>query len=211
MLVDQSIRWEGTGAKATRVMVPPSPEVLKGVRDIVASIAGYDEKRGDQLTIETVPFETTLTIEAPSPAAKPAPPVQGLGLKQPVVIGGAVLGVLIMAGAFLLLRRKGGKITSPEQTAIAAIAAPYTSASGPQGADSASIMPGLGPAAVPSTSGDAGQHVLSSATAARISIPAQTGQTELIANNIRALVEKDPSATANILKGWIADGSEDET
>ena len=210
VLVDQSIRWEGTGAKATRVLVPPSPEVLKGVRDIVASIAGYDEKRGDQLTIETVPFETTLTIEAPSPPAKPAAPVQGLGLKQPVVIGGAVLGVLIMAGAFLLLRRKGGSTSVPEQTAAGAIAAPPAYSPGREVGDSASVTPSFAPASSPSTGGDAGQNVLSSAAAARIAIPAHTSNTELMANNIRTQVEQDPSATANILRAWIADSHEDD-
>ena len=210
VLVDQSIRWEGTGAKATRVLVPPSPEVLKGVRDIVASIAGYDEKRGDQLTIETVPFETTLTIEAPLPPAKPAAPVQGLGLKQPVVIGGAVLGVLILAGAFLLLRRKGGSTSVPEQTAAGAIAAPPASSPGREAGDSASVTPGFAAASSPSTGGDAGQNVLSSAAAARIAIPAHTSNTELMANNIRTQVEQDPSATANILRAWIADSHEDD-
>ena len=211
VLVDQSIRWEGTGAKATRVLVPPSPEVLKGVRDIVASIAGYDEKRGDQLTIETVPFESTLTIESPSPPAKPVAPVQGLGLKQPVVIGGAVVGILIMAGAFLLLRRKGGSTSAPEQTAAAAIAAPHASAPGPETGVAASITHSFAPASSPSTGGDAGQNVLSSAAAARIAIPAHTSNAELMANNIRTQVEQDPSATANILRAWIADGHEDDT
>ncbi|MCL4401167.1 MAG: flagellar M-ring protein FliF, partial [Acidobacteria bacterium] len=34
VLLDQGVRWEGSGAKARRVLVPPSPEMLKTVRDV---------------------------------------------------------------------------------------------------------------------------------------------------------------------------------
>ena len=115
-----------------------------------------------------------------------------------------------MAGAFLLLRRKGGSTSVSEQTATAAIAAPHASSSGPETGDTASITPSFAPASSPSTGGDAGQNVLSSAAAARIAIPAHTSNSELMANNIRLQVEKDPSATANILRAWIADSHEDD-
>ena len=75
VLLDQSVRWQGIGAKARRSLVAPSPEVLKGVRDIVAGIIGFTEQRGDQITIETLPFENTLQAEPPQAPAAPAKPV----------------------------------------------------------------------------------------------------------------------------------------
>ncbi len=36
VLVDQSVRWEGDGAAEHRVLVPPTPETLKTIRDLVA-------------------------------------------------------------------------------------------------------------------------------------------------------------------------------
>ena len=65
---------------------------MKGVHDIVAGITGFTEQRGDQITVETLPFENTLgpsRPRRPSRRAKPAP--AGFDFKQPLVIGGAAL------------------------------------------------------------------------------------------------------------------------
>ena len=59
-----------------RVLVPPSPEKLKVIHDLVAGITGFSQERGDQLVIETLPFETTLQLEPPASAAPPAPLAQ---------------------------------------------------------------------------------------------------------------------------------------
>ena len=195
VLVDQTVRWEGTGAKAARILVPPPAEVLKGVRDIVASIAGYDEKRGDQLTVETLPFETTLTVEAPGPALKPVAPVPGFDLKQPTVIGGVALAVLLASVAFLLLRRGGSKKKLAEITAPAEIAAARGHGSGT--VDSAALSTIAGSAA------DTGKSVSGGAVAGHIALPAATSATETLSNNIRAQIEQDASVAANILRSWI--------
>ena len=195
VLVDQTVRWEGTGAKAARILVPPPAEVLKGVRDIVASIAGYDEKRGDQLTVETLPFETTLTVEAPGPALKPVAPVPGFDLKQPTVIGGVALAVLLASVAFLLLRRGGSKKKLAEITAPAEIAAARGHGSGT--VDSAALS------TIAGSAGDTGKSVSGGAVAGHIALPAATSTTETLSNNIRAQIEQDASVAANILRSWI--------
>ena len=195
VLVDQTVRWEGTGAKAARILVPPPAEVLKGVRDIVASIAGYDEKRGDQLTVETLPFETTLTVEAPGPALKPVAPVPGFDLKQPTVIGGVALAVLLASVAFLLLRRGGSKKKLAEITAPAEIAAARGHGSGT--VDSAALS------TIAGSAGDTGKSVSGGAVAGHIALPAATSATETLSNNIRAQIEQDASVAANILRSWI--------
>ncbi len=33
VLLDQTIRWEGSGAKASKTLVPPSAEMIKGVHE----------------------------------------------------------------------------------------------------------------------------------------------------------------------------------
>ena len=195
VLVDQTVRWEGTGAKAARILVPPPAEVLKGVRDIVASIAGYDEKRGDQLTVETLPFETTLAVEAPGPAPKPVAPVPGFDLKQPTVIGGVALAVLLASIAFLLLRRGGSKKKPAENTAPAEIAAARGHGSGT--VDSAALSTPAG------SGGDTGNSASGGAGSGRIALPAATSVTETLTNNIRVQIEQDASVPANILRSWI--------
>src|SRR5436190_6598981 len=37
VLLDQKVRWEGTGAKAKRILDPPTPEKIKTIHDLVAA------------------------------------------------------------------------------------------------------------------------------------------------------------------------------
>ena len=41
VLVDQAVTWQKEGSEFKRVLVPPSPEKLKVIRDLVAGITGY--------------------------------------------------------------------------------------------------------------------------------------------------------------------------
>ena len=56
------------GRQGKKIVVPPSAEVLKGVHDMVAGIVGFNEQRGDQITVESLPFENTLEAEPPMSA-----------------------------------------------------------------------------------------------------------------------------------------------
>src|SRR5437899_10978406 len=78
VLLDQNVRWEGKGPAAKRTLEPPSPEKVKTIRDLVAAATGFTETRGDQLTVETLPFESTLGAEPPFDALPLAPRAGGL-------------------------------------------------------------------------------------------------------------------------------------
>ncbi|MBI4907221.1 MAG: flagellar M-ring protein FliF [Acidobacteria bacterium] len=131
-LVDQTVRWEGTGPKAKRILEAPSEETLQKVRDLVSAAVGFNEERGDQITIQSLPFERTLRMSAPppdpgAPKATPptsttAPPSQlpfGLdrllaekGIKvDPMIILGAAAAILltIIVGGLFFLMKKGKK------------------------------------------------------------------------------------------------------
>jgi flagellar M-ring protein FliF len=66
VLVDQTVRWEGQGTKMHHVLEQPSPEKLKSIRDLVAAATGFSTERGDQLIVESLPFEATLNLEPPN-------------------------------------------------------------------------------------------------------------------------------------------------
>jgi flagellar M-ring protein FliF len=120
VLVDQGVRWEGAGAQRKRVLVPPAPETLKAIRDLVSGIAGFVPDRGDQLVVEALPFDATLHPETemvPSGPAMPARPAAPAlppwleMLRDPKILGAAVGGaVLVIVGMVLFMRRgrKGG-------------------------------------------------------------------------------------------------------
>src|SRR5579864_5231327 len=115
LLVDSDVRWEGTGDKAKRIVQPPTPEKLKTIHDLVAGVIGFSAERGDQLVVESLPFESTLNPEPVSLAPKlvpavPASPLDQLLKNKYVLIGGGV-GILALLGIaiFAMARSRGSR------------------------------------------------------------------------------------------------------
>ncbi|WP_457569746.1 flagellar basal-body MS-ring/collar protein FliF [Desulfurobacterium sp.] len=92
---------KGKNGKEKEEFIPRTPEELKTYENLVKSVIGYDEKRGDKVTVVSVPFEV------PPPETNV---VTGEAFPIiPVAIGGGV-GFLVLAGIlFFLLRRKKQK------------------------------------------------------------------------------------------------------
>ncbi|HVW87032.1 MAG TPA: flagellar basal-body MS-ring/collar protein FliF [Bryobacteraceae bacterium] len=198
VLVDQTVRWEGAGAKARRTVIPPSPEVLKGIRDVIAGITGYSEARGDLITVETLPFENTLSSEPPG-TAQPAPNASQISdLKRPILIyGGCAILLLVLAMTFLLIRRSSGRRhVSVEDGAATAIPAQPRSAPGEVADAKSQQQIGANPT-------DQAQSELDALN--RIKLPVNTRKTEVLVRHIRDAVEKDPVTAANVLRTWVAD------
>lgn len=120
VLVDQAVHWEGQGAKMRRVIEQPSAEKLKSIRDLVAAATGFSTTRGDQLIVESLPFESTLNLEPPS-VGPAVPKPSGTGLPLPpwlahalenryITIGGALaiaFLVVVVRRVFARMGRKG--------------------------------------------------------------------------------------------------------
>jgi flagellar M-ring protein FliF len=104
VLVDHSVRWEGSGAKAKRLVEPPTPEKLKAIRDLVAGVIGLSTERGDQLVVEALPFEATLAPEqiGPGPAANP-PPADQIPAWLRTLLANRTYQIAAAAGAVVLL------------------------------------------------------------------------------------------------------------
>ncbi|MCX6624238.1 MAG: flagellar basal-body MS-ring/collar protein FliF, partial [Acidobacteria bacterium] len=73
LLLDHTVRWEGSGPKSKRIVEPVSPERLKAVHDIVAGVIGFRQDRDDQVVVEAQPFESTLAWEPPTAQPTAAP------------------------------------------------------------------------------------------------------------------------------------------
>ena len=191
VLVDHSAHWEGAGAKAKRVVTPPSPEVLKAVREVVAGVVAYNEQRGDQITVESLPFETAVDIGPPPAAPGSQQTKPGLNRQQTIVFGiaGAVV-LLAIVGALFLMRRKR---VPPADAPVAADAA---------GELAAADVPAL--KALDEANLDPVQ--LEAEVLNRLKIPAPSRATEVLIRHVREKSGKDPVIAANVLKGWIAEG-----
>lgn len=116
VLVDQSVTWQKEGAKTVRALAPPPPETIKIIRDVVTSAAGLKPERGDLLTVESLPFESTLNSEPPAPVTSPPARERELDFWQNLsrnrtyllLTAGAVsLLLLVVRGLFALVFRAG--------------------------------------------------------------------------------------------------------
>jgi flagellar M-ring protein FliF len=187
VLVDQAVQWEGEGANRKRVLVPPSPETLKTIKDLVAGVTGFDADRGDQLIVETLPFETSLhseppKINAPPPAAKPVknpPAIEFLNKYKQFQIPAAIgAGVLLVLGIALwrMRRRSKKKVVVERQAELETSAEQQQLAAGETGH-------------VAAVDADAESKLL------------ETGG--ILAERVRQLAKKDPLVTANVLRVWL--------
>lgn len=73
VILDQTVRFD----KGQKVIDPPTPERIKTIKDLAAGVVGFQAERGDQLVVDTVPFDATLKIQLPSPPATAAPGAPG--------------------------------------------------------------------------------------------------------------------------------------
>ena len=199
LLVDQDVTWEGAGPKAKRVVAPPSQEKLKTIHDLVAGVIGLSAERGDQLVVETLPFEATLNAEPMTAApAKPAPaapssPLDEL-LKNKYVIGGAVAGLLVLlallAAVFKLL---GGRGTSRVEMAEQIAAAEG------QGED-------LNKQIEAQLAEQAALRQKQEADALNaLKLPPVTKKAEVLTKHISEQAKKDATSMAHVLRSWMSE------
>jgi flagellar M-ring protein FliF len=209
VLVDQSVTWERDGKVMKRVLVPPTPEALKIIHDVVAGVTGFNQDRGDQLVIETLPFESTLQIEPPpipvvnTPTAPKPTGVAGLPIqfdRKTLLIGGGAAALLIVVGfLFAMLRRKRKK-KAIKVAAAAELAAGDTAAA--RAALSAAnaeknLEEQLAERDALQQKSDA--QVLTNLKLA----PVITKKAEVLAKHLRERVAKEPDVSAQILRAWI--------
>jgi len=185
VLLDHDVHWEGTAPNQKRVLVAPTPERIKVIHDLVAAATGLDTQRGDQLIVESLPFESTLNLEPPLPSlpahpSKPLTPLEQLKSDPKMFYGLIGITVLVLAGGFFALRSmlKKPAITAPVQAQQA----------------------------LPAGSGEhAGEsEAWSPASLAASKTPAlAAGRVETLTSQLRGAAQKDSEFVAGVLRGWI--------
>ncbi|MGD0499296.1 MAG: flagellar basal-body MS-ring/collar protein FliF [Bryobacteraceae bacterium] len=202
VLVDQGVSWEKENSSFRRVLLPPPPEKLKIVHDLVAGVTGFNAERGDQLIVETLPFETTLLTEPP-PSAAPAGPARSpvaLDRKTLWMGGGAVaLSILAALGGLVAAKLRRAKRPRPvEATGRVALPAaedslPAPAVSGVEREIEAKLA-----------EREAQQRKLDAQALSALKLaPAITKTSEVLAKHLREKVKQDPGVSAQILVGWI--------
>ncbi len=208
VLLDHDLRWEGVGPKARRILEPPSPERLKVIRELIAAATGFDANRGDQLILESLPFETTLQSPPPEAPSAPAPPssagpvppwFRSLLERNPMVVAGAAGGVLLLLAAVLWLwrrkRRRRKMVEIQEALPAGQAQAALEAASKPEaGEDLGAIL---------AEQAARKQQLEAEALSALKLSPVTTKKTEVLAKHLTEVVKKEPAAAAQILRSWL--------
>jgi flagellar M-ring protein FliF len=207
VLVDQDVTWQRDRNGFQRVLVPPTAEKLKVIRDLVAGITGFRADRGDQLVIETLPFETTLLLEPPAQPGAPSParPAAPQGFlpqwdRKTLLIAGGAMAVVIVLGiaAGVLIRRK-------KRRAVHEVALP-------------SSLPAAERSAAAALEAGETEQQIESKLAERESLqqkmdaqalntlklaPVITKTAEVLAKHLREKVKQDPEISSQVLRSWI--------
>jgi flagellar M-ring protein FliF len=189
VLVDQGAKWEGQGKQMHRVVTPPDTEKIKAIQTLVSTLVGLNPERGDQLTVEALPFDSTLNMELP-PAQTPEPAKRDNltaieTLKQkPIILwgsaGGAVLVIALVIFAVSRGKKKERIQNMPE------VLPPATSMA------SLTAGPGSQPGAIAANEG------------ARL--PAlMPSRTEVLLNQLQESGRNNPEAWAGVLRGWLSE------
>jgi len=214
LLVDYEVHWEGEGENAKRALVAPSAEKIKAIRDLVIGATGLQLDRGDQLIVESLPFESTLNWRPPE-NPPPTPPPLGIPLPswlQPLLknrqvlllagVGAAAALALVMVVAFLFLRaarrRKRLTMVAAEQ------ALPEAERSVPEIEEGEAVASKMEEklAEQAALKAQLEQEALKSLKAP----PVKTKKTEVLTKHIAEEAEKDPAAMAKLIRTWLEEG-----
>ncbi len=193
VLLDQGVRWEKTASGMQRVLIPPSPDTIKVIRELITGVAGLKKERGDQLIVESLPFESTMNAEPP-PQVAATPNKQGPGttlpgtnmtlesaMRDPRVLGGAG-GVVLLLGVVIFFLTRMSKRKRAAKIAAEAAAKALPSAGGLAALDAAlSGDRQLGAGAMPPE------------------------EEEDILELVRREVQANPDAFADVIQVWLAE------
>jgi flagellar M-ring protein FliF len=209
VLLDHKMRWESAKAKGgapQKIVEPVSPEEIKVIHDVVAAAAGFNSTRGDQLTVDSLPFEATLRAQppdwmAPAPATPKAAPVLW---KQPVVLAGGGVVLLVLLGAGLLIatsRRKARAAMAELQKQLEA------AQSAPPLVSEAAVETAPHPLAVSAPQDGFLKQMPEAREPFRLP-PLTTTKTEVLTRQVIEEARKDPAALAQIIRSWLNEKAE---
>ena len=205
LLVDQDVRWEGKAPHLQQVLVPPSAEKLKTIRDLLAGVINLRADRGDQLIVETLPFEATLHSEPPPAPPAPAPaPVQPVPawLRNPKIAGPAAGGALLLMVLAVFAMRKLRRRPPAKATAPAALAA-----AAPGAAAASAVSDGDKKAAPQLSVSGQDQARLEAEALAAITEPTATNKKDVLTKYLREGLKKDPIIQVQTLRTWLHEKS----
>ena len=204
VLLDERTHWEGKGNSRKLVHVATPPETMKAVHDLVAGATGFVQERGDQITIESLPFDASSEPgdsfdTGAGPAGKSKPGSWQDSLKSPAVLiaagVGAALVLILGGGALFFLRSKKNPAAAPE---IPKALKQKPGANAIEAADPGENLEAMLADRL------AEQQKADLMALAALKLPGiTTKKGELLTKEIRENTKKDPLVSAHVLQTWL--------
>jgi flagellar M-ring protein FliF len=196
VLIDHELKWEGPAQKQKRIVTPPSTERLKSIRDVVTGIVGINTDRGDQLVVETLPFEATLLAEPPliGPPAPVGPdprfPKWMIPLisdpRNMIIAAAAAVAIPVLLIVVMLLMRKKTKVVAEAHQQIESST--------------------QGHSVIEPTHGEEQPKLEDEPAPFQFKLPKETTKkSEFLLKHIRDNVQKDNTSMVNVLRTWLTD------
>lgn len=125
VLVDHKVKWTPSGGSLKKEVLPPSAEEVSTIKQLVTAAVGLNTQRGDQLVVETLPFDATLRVAPPEPPAANVTPQSWTervktDFRLQIGIAGALVLLVVAAAAVLMLRSRRARVKA--SAAIASVA-----------------------------------------------------------------------------------------
>jgi len=166
---------DGTVAHKTRSR---KPEEIQKIQQLVATAVGLDTTRGDQLTVENIPFDTPPVEEPAAPSlVERYGPAAGESLRVVVALG------LVALAFFTVIRPLMRQVAAGPQIAVAA--------------------PGVGQ--LPRTVSDLEGEIEAQLDAAAQERQLETIKMPVLTKKANAMVQKEPEAAAKLLRSWLGE------
>ncbi|HET6308883.1 MAG TPA: flagellar basal-body MS-ring/collar protein FliF [Rhodopila sp.] len=183
------------GADGKHTLKPRDQGELDEIARLAKTSIGFDEKRGDQVDVVSMPFVSQLDAAEATPAARPVRVNSDLmAFLQMVAFGIVGFGIIILTARSILRALNG-------QPAGLSIGAAEVAAGGGQAA--VALPPGGGALQI----GHSGREVALPAPDDDEIVTLSNIQGQLRASSIRKvtqLVDRHPDTTLGIIRGWIA-------
>ncbi len=207
VLLDYDVQMED----GKRVLSAPNPDRLKVIHDVVAAAAGLNTERGDQLIVESLPFESTLNFDAPVsdvPTATKSPlpklPTLAEVKKDPkLMIGWAAGLVLVLAGGFFAISKMRSAARNVRQVRATRQLPPPSETVARSANANITSNPGANPAANPAVHAAALPNAPAKENVIQAMVTLGPARVEALTTQVRAATQQNTEICAGVLRGWL--------
>jgi flagellar M-ring protein FliF len=180
ILDDERVQTKAADGAVTSTTKPWEPAGLQRIQNLVVAAVGLDQKRGDQLTVENISFETPAEIAEPPAPGFSDQAMDIVRTHWPAALRGVAIMLLASFAIFGVLRplaRRAGSIAAAPALPAAAAAARLPTVQEMEGAIESELDARAGPKRLPA-----------------------------LTKRVAKLASDEPEQLARVVRGWIAEG-----